>query len=59
MCVIQGLAFNCCELMHGLRAVLYWVVGAEADSAPSQAPGLTCKADAIQCRIGLALLKIL
>ena len=27
--------------------MLYWVVGAEADSAFSQIPGVACKADAI------------
>ena len=53
VCATWGLAFDCCELMCGLRAVLYWVVGAEADSAMSQAPGMPCKADAIQCRIDL------
>ena len=59
MCVTRELAFNCCELIHGLRAVLYRVIGAEADSATSQAPGMACEADAIQCRVDLAPIKIL
>ena len=54
MCVTRELAFNCCELIHGLRAVLYRVIGAEADSATSQAPGMACEADAVQCRVDLA-----
>ena len=59
MCVTREFAFNCCELIHGLRAVLYRVIVAEADSATSQVPGMACKADAVQCRIDLAPMKIL
>ena len=59
VCVTLRLVFNCCELIHSLRAVLYWVVGAQANCATSQAPAMACKADAIQCGIDLAPVKIL
>ena len=58
--IVMESGCSVCDLRAGLQ--LLWTdiqLGAEANSATSQAPGMSGKANAIQCRIDLDPMKIL